>query len=376
MQEPWKRNKEETEGESGVEIANKYLAAGLAVLPAHPKEKRPAVKWEPYQDTLPTENEISIWFYATIRYCFVCGKASGGLEMIDFDAKGIMYQAWVSLINIKSPGLLKRLVIERSPSGGYHICYRLEEGNEVPGNQKLAQREVDGKIETLIETRGEGGVFLCAPTQGYELIQGEFTNLSILAAQERDTLITSAQELNQFTPQTPPSIAPTLIQSINHAVDGGDNLRPGDVYNRDGDVREVLLKHGWALDKGGENEYWRRPGKESGNSATLKDNVFYVFSSNAHPFETEKPYSPFGVYTLLEHDGDFTAAAASLPDVETRQDDSDVDISKLIPAQPIIIPREHIEDVIFECSAVSALLAGSTPVFVLTSFIEGPTVFQ
>ena len=31
----------------------------------------------------------------------------------------------------------------------------------------------------------------------------------------------------------------------------------------------------------GENEYWRRPGKDKGWSATLKDRVFYVFSSSA-----------------------------------------------------------------------------------------------
>ena len=40
------------------------------------------------------------------------------------------------------------------------------------------------------------------------------------------------------------------------------------------------------------NEHWQRPGKKGdGTSATLKDGSFYVFSSNASPFEPEKSYS-------------------------------------------------------------------------------------
>jgi hypothetical protein len=74
----------------------------------------------------------------------------------------------------------------------------------------------------------------------------------------------------------------------------------------------VLRKHGWTLVKGGDNEYWRRPGKTSGWSATLKGGVFFVFSQNAFPFEEGHPYAPFSVYTLLEHHGDFSTAAAAL----------------------------------------------------------------
>ena len=73
-----------------------------------------------------------------------------------------------------------------------------------------------------------------------------------------------------------------------------------------------LQRHGWALAKAGDNEYWRRPGKTSGWSATLKDGVFYVFSSSAAPFEQNRAYSPFSVYAMLEHGGDFAAAASAL----------------------------------------------------------------
>ena len=61
--------------------------------------------------------------------------------------------------------------------------------------------------------------------------------------------------------------------------------------------------------------YLRKPGKNKGHQATLHavaPNIFWCFSTSAAPFEVKKPYSPFQVYGLLEHNGDFTAAAKAL----------------------------------------------------------------
>ncbi len=183
----------------------------------------------------------------------------------------------------------------------------------------------------MIETRGEGGLFLCAPTPGYELIQGSLTDLPVLTATERDILLSAAWSLNEYVPEV--VNGPKSGQSSAHvATSGGlaSTLRPGDDFNARGDVRELLVAHGWALVKPGENEYWRRPGKAGGWSATLKDGVFYVFSSNAAPFEPHKSYSPFAVYTWLEHNGDFAVAAAKLRERgfgEETVSDNNVDLS-------------------------------------------------
>ncbi len=58
-----------------------------------------------------------------------------------------------------------------------------------------------------------------------------------------------------------------------------------------------------------------KTGKKSGVSATfgkVAQGWFYVFSSNASPFESEKAYSPFQVYALLECNGDFKRAASEI----------------------------------------------------------------
>jgi len=351
------------------EAALAYLDAGLCVLPARRAQKRPAVgAWRQYQKRLPTPAEIDSWFAnGHDALCIVAGKVSGNSELIDFDNRGEMFQHWCEKVRAAKPGLLERLVLSKTQSDGRHAFYRSEA--EVCGNIKLAQRKVGDKVVTLIETRGEGGLFLCAPTAGYEVIQGDLAAPPVLTEAERDVLLQAASEMNEYQPpvvngpalsadngrmcadsaqngdcrshsgivgQTAPSsveqcecaadnphigncpsnnaaVESTGPLSVAQSGHGPDNAgRPGDDFNTSGDLRAVLQQYGWTLAKPGENEYWRRPGKTSGWSATLKDRVFYVFSSNAAPFEANKAYSPFSVYTLLSHDGDFEQAARYL----------------------------------------------------------------
>lgn len=324
-----------------IDVATSYLRAGLCVLPANLAEKRPALPaWKQYQRRLPTERQVTAWFADGPPVCVLAGAVSGNLEMIDFDNGGELFEPWRQLVESESPGLLDRLVVERSQSGGRHAVYRCE--SAIPGNRKLAQRVivvpsaepvvihgkrhvprlVAGRYEitlTLIETRGDGGLFLCAPTIGYTLEQGTFDEIPVLTEAEQAILIEAAYALNEAMP-------PVERRRALSAANG----RPGDDFNERGNVRDLLERHDWQLVRGGENEYWRRPGKDQGWSATLRDGIFYVFSSNAAPFEPDKAYAPFTVYTLLEHAGDFAAAAAALRtegfgDVA---DDADVDLSR------------------------------------------------
>jgi hypothetical protein len=323
-----------------IDVATSYLRAGLCVLPAILAEKRPALAgWKQYQRRLPTERQVATWFADAPPVCVLAGAVSGNLEMIDFDNGAELYEPWRQLVGGESPGLLDRLVIERSQSGGRHAIYRCEA--PVPGNRKLAQRVnvapsaepvvihgkrhlprlVAGRYEitiTLIETRGDGGLFLCAPTPGYCLEQGAFDGLPVLTEDEHAILIEAACALNEALPPV----------ERRRALPAGSG-RPGDDFNERGDVRAVLERHGWQLVRGGENEYWRRPGKDQGWSATLRAGVFYVFSSNAAPFEPDKAYAPFTVYTLLDHAGDFAAAAAALraDGYGDTSDDAEVDLS-------------------------------------------------
>jgi hypothetical protein len=258
------------------------------------------------------------------------GGVSNGLEILDFDCEAEFLKPWTLHVEDQCPGLVKKLLMEKSPHG-VHIIYRCPKVS-IPGNTKLARKGIEvsglgehlyrGKkfqaqkiiekyfiIPELIETRGEGGYCLIYPSKGYELKHGSFVDIPNITSEERDILINSARACNRWvSPQD-------IIGSNNKQKPGSNGLRPGDDFNERGDIRALLEKHGWIFRKNGNDgrEHWARPGKDKGHSATLTDGkIFYVFSSNGHPFEAWKSYNPFGVFTFLEHDGDFSAAAKAL----------------------------------------------------------------
>ena len=92
-----------------------------------------------------------------------------------------------------------------------------------------------------------------------------------------------------------------------------DLSSPIDDFNQRGDIAPILERHGWTLKSESDQQHWWRPGKNNGqHSATYDDTVFFVWSDNATPFESRKGYSRFGVYAILEHDNDFSAAMSAL----------------------------------------------------------------
>lgn len=123
-------------------------------------------------------------------------------------------------------------------------------------------------------------------------------------------------------------------------VSGG--LTPGDDFAAKTSWEQILVPAGWRYDKSwGGREYWTRPGKDRGVSASTGGDadVLFVFSSSTE-FEPWVSYSKFGAYATMErhgHGGDFQAAARQLrkdgfgevTDFATQQADL---IAELVPA--------------------------------------------
>jgi hypothetical protein len=98
----------------------------------------------------------------------------------------------------------------------------------------------------------------------------------------------------------------------------GSGTSPGDAYDAratSGELVALLESHGWKVAfRRGEAVYLRRPDKKDrGISATWNHipGRFYVFTTSTQ-FEPEHVYKPYAVYAVLEHDGDFHAAARAL----------------------------------------------------------------
>ena len=315
------------------EAAAADLKAGLSVLPAVKARKRPAVgAWKTWSQRLPTEIEVEAWFSnGHEALCVVAGAVSGNLECIDFDQKAEAYPAWCAKVD---SSLLSELVVECTPSGGKHVVYRC--AGTIEGNHKLAQGVRNGKIATLVETRGEAGLFLCAPSPGYTLEHGDFAHIPTIPQEAREALLSAARELDEHPAVQERESAPAPAVAAPAPPTAGFLTRPGDDFASRGDPRPYLQAHGWTLcgTKSDGNELWTRPGKDPrlGHSATLKDGVFFVFSSNAAPFEPNRGYNAYQVFALLEHANDFKAATAALIDMGYGAKDTtaDVDISAIL----------------------------------------------
>ena len=279
-----------------------YIASGLSCLPVK-ADKSPDVKgtWKGgINDLSEYESAYGIGL--------VCGSLSGNVEVIDFDNHfGDAQKVIAEFMQDEVKEIYERykIPIETTMSGGYHLIYRCK---TIQGNQKLAQRpklnEKNKWIpDTLIETRGEGGYIVCSPTPKYKIIRGDILNIPEITPEERSKILSRARSFNTWNNAEPIS-------------EYEDKDRPGDIFNTKSEslseMISCLIAHGWGELRKGE---WRRPGKKDGISATLgrvAENIFYVFSSNAYPFEPSKAYTPFQVISLLNYNGDFATFAKEL----------------------------------------------------------------
>ena len=293
------------------EAALAAAAAGVSVLP--PRQdgtKAPdSPSWAHHQHTPADADQIERWYSSgRTGVGWVTGAVSGNLEVMDFDDRSALAEYEKLIDDAGLDGLwdcVKGGYFEHSPNGA-HVAYRCD---TIDGNKKLAKRD---KKTTLIETRGEGGFIIVSPSHGsvnasgvYALESGSVATIVTISPEDREALHTVARSLDE-------TIAPTELARLP-ATDRDD--RPGDDYNERATWAQTLEPHGWVRVSSQRGVIsWRRPGKDIGVSATTNhadSDLFYVFSSSTE-FETERGYSKFSAYALLNHGGDFAEASRIL----------------------------------------------------------------
>ncbi|GAA0359189.1 phage/plasmid primase, P4 family [Streptomyces turgidiscabies] len=325
-----------------------WHAAGASVVRAAANgTKAPLGKWTAAMTERADAEQLHAWFSdGHPGIGLVLGAVSGNLEMLEFEGRAVAEGVAREFSEIcEASGLgdlwqrLRAGYLEGTPSGGGHLLYRVT-GGTVLRNTKLAQRPASAteleskpkdKVKPLIETRGEGGFVVVAPSHGpvhptgepWRLTAGGPDTVPVITAGERDALFAVARMLDQMpAPSEAPAPAPVtaadafLFGTSPAATDDGA-LRPGDDYEQRTTWADILKPHGWShVFTSGQTTYWRRPGKDQGMiSATTghaadRDRL-YVFSTSTE-FDTERPYTKFGAYTLLAHGGDHSAAARAL----------------------------------------------------------------
>lgn len=340
------------------ETAMAWANAGFCVVRQRADEsKGPIGKWEQFIATArsprpapPSPQIVDAWYGGggQTGVGLITGTVSGGAEMFEFEGRAIQEGLIVDFTRLCEENgaaeIWERLRLgytEKTRGGGLHFIFRVSDGPALPCT-KLAQRpstEVEiaerlavnpndrpeFMIETLLETRGEGGHVIVAPTVKpngtWKFMSGVPGEVAILTCAERDQFYDIARMLNQI------EIKPPVVRAPREKVEGA--LTPFDAYRAEMDWHDILPDFGWShvVDKNGSQQcgqqrcYWVRPGKNqgddgwthsasTGNTDGVSDSL-WVWSTTAG-LPVKEGLSKEYVYAHYNHSGDLSEAARSL----------------------------------------------------------------
>ena len=307
--------------------------SGYNVMPLRTDgSKAPKIEWSQYQlERVPEKLTHKHFVYSkeASGIGVICGSSSGFLEILDFDGPQL-FMPWCKLVAAELGGeFVRKLVVVQTPKGGWHVYYRCM---QIEGNRKLAY-DADGKIQ--IETRGQGGQAVMPGSPGwthptgrpYRLFQGRFHEVPVIGGENHRRVMFEAAISFDKAPPKPARTKPTTkatawVNNVYNLEGDPRTDRPGDDFNERADWGEDVLEPAdWTLLREACGVgYWQRPGKTGdGPSASVAyckteagKELMRVFSSNAQPLEEGQTYDKFSAYALLQHGGDFHAAAEKL----------------------------------------------------------------
>ena len=287
-----------------VKIAQRYRDAGCSPIPLRRDSKIPALKgWQKHADAPIKDFSV---FASTNGIGLVMGY--DGMQCLDIDAKhfeGDEYNEFVSLLEDNAPGLMEKMVIQQTQSGGWHWIFKC---TEIAGNEKLANNK---NGEAIFETRGKGGQIVVWPTKGYK-IQGKITDVVEISPDERNVIWSCAKMMNA----TPPKAEPMKNQPNDSVYSGEpDDTTPWGDFRSRFSVLDVLMSAGWKVVR--ENirfVYLLRPGHTTAETSGVifKDSGLFMPFTTSTQFEAEKTYDAFQAFVVLVHNGDFQSAIREL----------------------------------------------------------------
>lgn len=290
------------------ELAQAVYGFGANVVPIGAGQKKPLGQWSQWQTARQTAADVAAMRWGDAdRFGIVNGP--NGLRSFDVDDNNSEF-----LLNaiLGKLGLSEDYPwVEQSQSGsGWHIWVICQ---------------VDELPDLPVIGKGQPGVFIGEVPGGGVVELRWKENQTIVAGSADESRWRHGFPSNDFAIVSPKQLTGAFLsvaipkdRKVRPQRFQGQNVgdRPGDDFNVRGDIRDLLRKHKWSfVDRAGEVEYWRRPGKSDGTaSATLNyyPGLFYVFSSNAAPFADNEGYTLFATYAILEHNGNWKEAATAL----------------------------------------------------------------
>ena len=288
------------------DAATQYHAAGLKIIPFWSRPDGSKIfppEYAKYRDAQTAEDIARLFAGDCDGVCLLC---TDGVEAIDVDTKhdptgkirGQLIDAF-DAADFKMAG-----VVQRTKSDGLHMIYRCPAPE---GNRKLARRK--GEKEAMIETRGKGGLLFIAPTPGYEVLSGTLFSIPEVSQEDRDELIKICAHMDE-----PDAVQ--FSENVSAQAKTISGKKPWEAFDESTSVLGMMEGYGWRqIGKAGDYVRLNRPGAKHSRgidgSVIVNANLFYPFTSSEQ-FEPNKAYGPAAVYAIMEHGGNFSAAAKAL----------------------------------------------------------------
>ncbi len=291
-----------------------YLEGGINLIPVNSRKTPadpplPFQRWKKLQKEQVTKDLLRKWADTpgVQGWAMVCGKISGGLTILDFDVPGFL-EKWKGKVG----EMAQVLPTQQTGSGeGYQVAFR---SNLPIRNDKLAYVPADneeGRL-TAIETRGEGGYAVVAPSycpeavkcgkkhsQPYKVIQGDFSNIPTISNEQAQFLLDAARSLDEM-PHSKKQMEAAPLSSRN-GLDGGVINAFNDAY----DVATILERNGYER----RGNRFLAPASTTGLPGVHIFENGRCFSHHANdPLNDGHSHDPFSIFCLLQHGGDVRAA--------------------------------------------------------------------
>jgi AAA domain/Bifunctional DNA primase/polymerase, N-terminal len=290
------------------------------------EDGRPKFTWKPYSVKPATVDRVRSWF-TNGRKSIGLATGYNGLECFEFDCRQTYEDFLEAATELGYGDLVDRIRTgyeEFTPGDGVHWLYYCD---ETRGNTKLAERPNPAdpnKRDPLIETRGDGGFIIIAPSNGtvhpsggaYKLVNGRLASISTLQGFERDELWNLARTFDEMAkaPEADPDHDPWIMTVPgDRSAFPKQGKRPGDDFAERTPWESIVESHQWAkVFTRGDDVYWRRPGKDRGVSATTGHCKGLKVFTTSTSLKTDGTYTKLGAYAALNHGGDFKAAVRKL----------------------------------------------------------------
>ena len=279
----------------------KLSSLGYSIIPCD-EEKVPIGKWKPYQTSKRSSDEIEL--LNSPKYGLVTGF--NDLEVIDIDLKVLSTvteknEWWAEYLAFLSDNIidfLDKVVIAKTQRGGYHILYK---SKTIIGNTKIAKLE--GMTEAIIETRGVGGFVVVYDNF---FTKKEYHQIDFITDEERDIIWSISKTYNYNNPNQI-----ELPKKSEYIIK--DQVTPWDDYNEKHSVFDIIDDE-FTIVRNTQNSYViKRNGATSPHSGYVFKNTgcLFLFSTGTI-YPNEKLLSPYNLYTLRYHNGDYKESASEL----------------------------------------------------------------